>query len=119
MVARGGKARGQLRRRSGQGAQQRIFGVRPSFEVLTYALVGVLAAVGVAFGLWRWLGDTSPTVDEHNALDTPAEVLPPPTSASAEDGAHTPPEPRRSDVASERAALDAPDDSRAPSEPIH
>jgi len=116
-IARG-RPRGQFRRRTGQSTQQWILGVRPSLSTWTYALVAVVAAAGLAFALKLWLGDNAPT-DERNALDTPAEVLPPPASASVEEGAHAPLEPRRPDVASERAALDAPDETRARPEPLH
>jgi hypothetical protein len=117
-LVRGGSRR-PMRRRTSRGAEQRIFGMRPGW--VAYTVAGVAAAVLLTFAVRQWLGDNVPSTAERNALGTPAEVLPPSASTSTEDGAHAPPEPRRPDVASERAALDAPvpDEPRPRTEPLH
>jgi hypothetical protein len=108
MPVRAVRTHGSARRRSGHG--RRVFGVRMRPETWVYALAGTAAAVALGLVLRVWLLRDVPTNEARDALELPAEVQPLPPSGDPE---HPTPEPRRSDVASERAALDdAPDATR-------
>lgn len=105
---RTGRTHKSARRRVGPA--RGVFGLRLRPETWAYALAGAAAAVALVFGLRIWFARDLAANDERDALEPPAEVQPLPPSG---DPVHETPEPRKSDVASERAALDeAPDDTR-------